>query len=166
MALFATGAIRGRRQPIVVPRPILSGAVGDMSASGMSCQGRGSRRGVPAPLMTSGAWPRTRAITFVVVGGKVGPFGICTLGEAELVPLRSSESEPTPLGQAWRSPRLRGQGVRVHAPRVGRGGARVPKVGRDRARTPRVGRGRARAPRVGQGGARASGVERGHGHAP
>jgi hypothetical protein len=74
----------------------------------MACWGHGSRRDVPAPLMTSGAWLRAHAITPVVVGDNVGPpRGPAFLPEARCAskdrarrgsPLGSGETEPAPKG--------------------------------------------------------------------
>jgi hypothetical protein len=44
------GSTRGRRQPVVVPRSVMPGAVGDVGPLGRACHDYGSCRGVPIPI--------------------------------------------------------------------------------------------------------------------
>jgi hypothetical protein len=50
MAMFATSATLGRRQPVAAPRFAVPGAMGDMGPLGMVCHHYGSRRGMLTPI--------------------------------------------------------------------------------------------------------------------
>jgi hypothetical protein len=149
--LFITGAIGERCQLVVVHHSVpvhgkvnrlpRLGSYEDLVAQcrsaqrcrrrgcpGMARQGHRSRRDVPAPLMTSGAWMRAHAITPVVVGDSVGlprgpafppeaewgsgeaGFPLGGSGEMEPMPKGSGDSEPAPLGPGDTEPASPGSG--------------------------------------------------------